>query len=159
MTIGTNYNIIERILSSLKIEAMRIMKKQLINSLREFEDWLDKEIKMSAKLTCDDGTIINISAETEKELRKAFGEQTYPVGTWFKRDCVGDPLIVLSVTSKNLVVLRNQDQFFKNMGSLNGCEKVSDTQAVPMSIIRQLTGYEILHPVDVNIIQKVVEKS
>lgn len=44
-----------------------------------------------AELKCEDGTVVQISASTEAELRRAFGpkpERTYKVGDVFWRDVV-----------------------------------------------------------------------
>ena len=47
-----------------------------------------------AELRCADGTVVQISAGTEKELRKAFGkpERTYTIGDvfwWDEPSCIG----------------------------------------------------------------------
>ena len=51
-----------------------------------------------AKLICRDGTIVNISAETEAELRAAFGkEKRYYIGDVFIGDISVDEYILVDM--------------------------------------------------------------
>jgi hypothetical protein len=104
-----------------------------------------------AELTCKDGTRIQISDETEQELRKAFGEKTYPVGTWFLSDHYKRP-IKLDYTKDNYrggysnreVALYSSDEFLRRTADPCHCcgkEIVKDVRYVPFSVIQKLTMY------------------
>jgi len=109
---------------------------------------------MGAELVCNDGTVINISDETEQELRKVFGEKTYPVGTWFYRD-FPPHFVKLVEIRPHIVAFRGADVVLMD-GKITcwGEIKVNNIQEIPFSIIQKLTGYpKGLRPVKVKIVE------
>jgi hypothetical protein len=95
-----------------------------------------------AELICKDGTKIKISDETEQELRKAFGEAVYPVGTLFYRDEVPHIVKLLQTKGRNAVYLTDAEGFVcGDTDCLHDKRNVKDVNKVPMSIIKQLTMY------------------
>jgi len=112
---------------------------------------------MSARLTCKDGTVITISDETEQELRKAFAEKAYPVGTWFYRNYASH-IVKLVEEHKNYVALQTADGVLKNRSVW--CDRstyVNNTQKVPLSVIKKLTLYpEGLRPIKVKIVENLL---
>jgi len=94
-----------------------------------------------AKLTCSDGTVIQISKETEAELRKAFGkpEPTYQVGDIFCRDCT------INTTRYVKIVHRNNKYGLRSLwctrsdATVNGFHKVADPNAITFAEVRSMT--------------------
>lgn len=109
-----------------------------------------------AELKCKDGTVIKISDETEQELRKAFGEKTYPVGSWFHRDCLNAPIVRLSESSVNRgrVFLETANTSIEGIHhKCNSSIRVPNTMKVPLSTIERLTSYNGLRPVQVKMVE------
>lgn len=92
-----------------------------------------------AELRCSDGTVVQISAETEAELRKAFGpEITYRIGDIFWRSHNDGQYLQLSVSDKGRVGLRRTT---KIKCAVNGFKPVKDINAITMDEVRRMTIY------------------
>jgi len=97
-----------------------------------------------AELRCSDGTVIQISKETEQELRKAFGPQpTYSVGNVVYREYSGTPgcnyfRIVASENGK--VGLRSLLDF-STVSACNGWRSVQNKRKITQKELESLTAY------------------
>jgi hypothetical protein len=101
-----------------------------------------------AELKCSDGTVVQISTETEKELRKTFGpkpEVTYKIGDIFWRDQECDHGHYLRLGVKD-----GQVGLCNFLGGLiaptynnimNGYRKVQNLNAITMTEIRSMTDF------------------
>ncbi len=113
-----------------------------------------------AELRCADGTVVQISKETELELRKAFGkpERTYTIGDVFWRDhstARGCHYVQLGVKlgDCNQVALFAPFDRFRggNYGTQGGYTYVEDSDKITMTEIRRMTSYpQGLRRVDVD---------
>ncbi len=102
-----------------------------------------------ATLNCTDGTTIQISAETEAELKEAFRskppERTYKIGNIFWRDeqCDNGHFVRL-VTLNGQVGLLNvlsESSIPTFSDTMNGFYIVQDTTAITMAEVRSMTAY------------------
>jgi hypothetical protein len=105
-----------------------------------------------AELRCADGTVVQISAETEKELRKAFGESepTFKVGDIFWKDTEsgGTHYTRLVVWHNGDVALRATNKTAE-WGNTGGHKRVNDINAITMAEVQSMTSYPAgLRPVE-----------
>lgn len=100
------------------------------------------EKKNMAELKCEDGTVVQISAETEADLRKAFGpkpEPTYKVGDVFWRDVVTsrDNHYLQLRAKGGQVGLYNT----KSGYDMNGYFTVQDINAITFAEVQSMTTW------------------
>lgn len=103
-----------------------------------------------AELRCNDNTVIQISDETEKELRKAFGkpEPTFKIGDIFWRGeaaCFDNHYLQLSRRDNGFVELINIMSKLTcptSCSSVNGARAVNNLEAITFAEVRSMT----IHP-------------
>lgn len=90
------------------------------------------------ELRCDDGTVVPISAETEKELRKAFEKSkvTYQIGDIFYRDHDKSEYLKLAFGDEGRVGLRITTH---STCAVNGYKVIQDINAITMDEVRSMT--------------------
>ena len=105
-----------------------------------------------AELRCANGTTVQISAETETELRKAFGpkpERTYKIGDIFYRDRApatraGHYLRLTAYKSRVGLVYTTTGT------TVNGTETVLDFNAITFAEVQSMT----VHPAGLRLVEK-----